>query len=120
MATAILGVMGRASSRTRPWGQGDLTGGPVDQVFAQVRQAVPGVAIERLAVTRASDDDNAYFLGVGAVLDRVQFDTGPGGQPPFLVETDSCRVGTSEVAEAVAAVSAGLGSGGVGSGDGLP
>ncbi|MDK9501308.1 hypothetical protein QEZ40_000586 [Streptomyces katrae] len=107
-------------SRTRSWGQGDLTGGLVDQVFAQVRQAVLGVIIERLAVTRASDDDNVYFLGEGAVLDRVQFDTGPGGQPPFLVETDSCRVVTSNVAEAVAAVSAGLRSGDVGFGDDLP
>lgn len=111
--------MGRALSRTRSWGQGDLTGGLVDQVFAQVRQAVPGVIIERLAVTRASDDDNVYFLGVGAVLDRVQFDSGPGGQPPFLVEADR-RVVTSDVADAVAAVSAGLGSGNVGSGDDLP
>ncbi|MFJ8208989.1 hypothetical protein [Streptomyces sp. NPDC096033] len=76
--------------------------------------------IERLAVTRTSDDDNVFFLGVGAVLDRVQFDTGPGGQPPFLVETDSCRVVTADVAEAVAAVSAGLRSGDVGSGDDLP
>ncbi|MFF3084141.1 hypothetical protein ACFVRB_03700 [Streptomyces nojiriensis] len=75
--------------------------------------------IERLVVTRASDDDNVYYLGVGAVLDRVQFDTGPGGQPPFLVEA-GCRVVTSEVAEAVAAVSVGLGSGDVGSGDALP
>ncbi|MFE1875657.1 hypothetical protein ACFW9N_33130 [Streptomyces sp. NPDC059496] len=120
MGTAMLCVMGRASCRTRSWGQGDLTGGLVDQVFTQVRQAVPGLAIERLAVTRASDDDNVYFLGVGAVLDRVQVDTGPGGQPPFLVETGSCRVVTSEVAEAVAAVSAGLGSGDAGSGDDLP
>ncbi|MET9693834.1 hypothetical protein ABZY81_36300 [Streptomyces sp. NPDC006514] len=111
--------MGQTLSRTRSWGPGDLTGGPVDQVFAQVRQAVPGLAIERLAVTRASDDDNVYFLGVGSVPDLVQFDTGPGGQPPFLVEAGH-RVVTSEVAEAVAAVSAGLGSGDAGSGNDLP
>ncbi|MCX4804278.1 hypothetical protein OG594_21975 [Streptomyces sp. NBC_01214] len=78
------------------------------------------MAIERLAVTWASDDDNVYFLGVGSVPDLVQFDTGPDGQPPFLVETDHCRAVTSEVAEAVAAVSAGLGSGDAGSGDDLP
>ncbi|MGW6618372.1 hypothetical protein ACWGA0_33575 [Streptomyces erythrochromogenes] len=109
--------MGRALSRS--WEHGDLTGGPVDQVFAAVRQAVSGVIAERLAVTRASDDDNVCFLGVGTVLDRVQLDTGPGGQTPFFVETDSCRVVTSDVAEAVAAVSAGLGSGDVGAGDDL-
>ncbi|MFD5142425.1 hypothetical protein [Streptomyces sp. NPDC058401] len=106
-------------SRTRLWEQGDLTGGPADQLFAQVRQAVPGVVIERLAVTHPADDDNVYFLGVGAVLDRVQLDTGPGGRPPFLIEAD-CRVVTSDVTEAVAAVSAGLGSGDVGLGDELP
>ncbi|MFE7095176.1 hypothetical protein [Streptomyces erythrochromogenes] len=103
--------MGNAFIRTRSWEHGDLTGGPVDQVFAQVHRSVPGVVIERLAVKRASDDDNVYFLGIGAVLDLVQLDTGPDGQPPFFVETDSCRVVTSEVAEAVAAVSAGLGPG---------
>ncbi|MEU8760080.1 hypothetical protein [Streptomyces sp. NPDC048659] len=63
---------------------------------------------------------NAYFLGVGTVLNRVQLDTGPGGQPPFLVETDSCRLVTSDVAEAVAAGVAGLGAGDGGSADELP
>ncbi|MFG2335376.1 hypothetical protein [Streptomyces yangpuensis] len=111
--------MGRALS-TRSWEQGDLTGGPADQIFAEVRQTVPGLIIERLAVTRPADDDNVYFLGDGAVLDRVQVDTGPDGQPPFLVETDFSRVETSDVVEAVAAVSAGLRSGDLGSGDDLP
>jgi hypothetical protein len=118
LGTAILGAMGRASSHTRSWGPGDLTGGLVDQVFAQVRDAVPGLIIERLAVAHASDDDNVYYLGDGAILDRVQLDTGPGGQPPFLVEADD-RVVTSDVAEAVAAVSRGLGSGDVEFGDDL-
>jgi hypothetical protein len=72
--------------------------------------------VERLAVTHASDDDNVYFLGDESVLDRVQLDTGPGGQPPFLVEADY-RVVSSDVAEAVAALSRGLCSGDVGSGD---
>jgi hypothetical protein len=49
-------------------------------------------------------------------MDRVQVDTGPGGQPPFLVEADD-RVVTSEVAEAVATAVGWLGSGDVGSGD---
>ncbi|WP_055588354.1 hypothetical protein [Peterkaempfera griseoplana] len=95
----------------------DLTGGPVDQVFSQVRRAVPGLVIERLAVTHAGDDDNVYFLGDEGIRDRVQLDTGPAGQPPFLVEADS-RMVTSEVAEAVATVVAWLGSD-VGPGDDL-
>jgi hypothetical protein len=93
-----------------------LTGGAVDQVFAQVRHAMPGVLIERLMVTHAGDDDNVYFLGDELTMDRVQVDTGPGGQPPFLVEADD-RVVTSEVAEAVATAVGWLGSGDVGSGD---
>ncbi|MEU4091716.1 hypothetical protein [Streptomyces sp. NPDC026673] len=75
--------------------------------------------IERLAVAHANDDDNVYYLGDAAILDRVQLDTGPDGQPPFLVEADD-RVVTSDVAEAVAAVSRGLGSGDVDLGDDLP
>ncbi|MDX3078081.1 hypothetical protein [Streptomyces sp. MI02-7b] len=74
--------------------------------------------IERLAVAHANDDDNVYYLGDAAILDRVQLDTGPDGQPPFLVEADD-RVVTSDVAEAVAAASRGLGSGDVDFGDDL-
>ncbi|MGW4139881.1 hypothetical protein ACWELV_24225 [Streptomyces mirabilis] len=59
---------------------------------------MPGLVIERLTVTHASDDDSVYFLGDESALDRVQLGTGPGGQPPFLVEADD-RVVTSEVAE---------------------
>ncbi|MEU1618495.1 hypothetical protein ABZ479_14505 [Streptomyces sp. NPDC005722] len=108
--------MGRALGHTQSWGPGDLTGGPVDQVFAQVRRDVPGLVVERLAVTHAGDDDNVYFLGDESVLDRVQLDTGPGGQPPFLVESDD-RVVTSEIAQVVAVVCAWLGSGDVRAGD---
>lgn len=93
-----------------------MTGGPVDEVFAQVSRVVPGVIVERLAVTNAGDDDNVYFVGDESAVDRVQVDTGPGGQPPFLIEADG-RMVTSEVAEAVATVVAWLGSGDVCSGD---
>jgi hypothetical protein len=55
LGTVILAVMGRALSRTRTWGPGDLAGGPVDHVLAQVRCAAPGLIIERLMVTRAGD-----------------------------------------------------------------
>jgi len=74
------------------------------------------VIIERLAVTNPVDDDNVYFVGDESAVDRVQVDTGPDGQPPFLIEADD-RVVTSEVAEAVATVVAWLGSGDVGPGD---
>jgi hypothetical protein len=52
----ILGVMG--IMRGRPWGPDDLTGGPVDDVFAQVRVVVPGLVVERLQVNHPADDDN--------------------------------------------------------------
>jgi hypothetical protein len=44
--------------RGRPWGPDDLTGGPVDDVFAQVRVVVPGLVVERLQVNHPADDDN--------------------------------------------------------------
>lgn len=107
---AILGAM-RRMPRTRQWGPDDLAGGPVDQVFAQVRARVPGLAVARLAVAHAGDDDNVYFLGGSSAPDLVQVDTGPGGLPPFLVEADgrAGRVTARGVAEAVAAVVARLG-----------
>ncbi|MEV0095090.1 hypothetical protein [Streptomyces sp. NPDC050738] len=81
-----------------------------------MRHEVPGLVIERLVVTHAGDD-NVYFLGAEPVLDRVQLDTAPGGQPPFLVEGDDRVVAASEIAETVAAVRLWLGSGDVRSGD---
>ncbi|MER5883663.1 hypothetical protein ABT160_07525 [Streptomyces sp. NPDC001941] len=88
----------------RPWGRGRLTGGPVDEVLARVHQAVPGVAVARLAVIHEADDDNVYLLGDVLDPDQVQLDTGPGGQWPFLVEADGLRLETTDVAEATRSI----------------
>jgi hypothetical protein len=108
--------MGSFASRGRPWGPGDLTGGPVDQVLARVRVVVPGLEVVRLLVTHPADDDNVYFLGDEHGVDRVQIDTGANGRPPFLIEAEE-RFETSDVAEAAAVASSWLGSGNVGAGD---
>jgi hypothetical protein len=100
--------MNSAMRRGRPWGPDDLIGGPVDEVFAAVRRAVPGLTVERLKVTHAADDDNVYFLGDERGLDRVQVGTAPGGEPPFLIEADD-RVEVSDVAEAAGAICTRLG-----------
>ena len=106
------------SMRGRPWGPDDLTGGQADEVFAYVRVAVPGLIVERLQVKHPGDDGSVYFLGDEHGLDRVQLDTGPGGRPPFLVETEGGeRFETSDAAEAARAVASWLGSGSVGAGD---
>ncbi len=102
--------MGGFARRGRPWGPGDLAGGPVDEVLARVRTVVPGLVVERLQVTHPADDDNVYFLGDEHGFDRVQVDTGPGGRPPFLIEAEE-RFETSDVAEAAAIVSSWLGPG---------
>jgi hypothetical protein len=104
-------------TRGRPWDSDDLTGGPFDEILAQVREVVPGLVVERLQGSYPADDDNVYFLGDERGLDRVQIDTCPGGRPPFLVEAedrDGERFETSDVAEAAAAAVSWLGSGGAG------
>ena len=107
--------MGSVTSRGRPWGPDDLTGGPVDEVFARVRVVAPGLVVGRLRVRYPVDDDNVYFLGDEHGPDRVQIDTGPAGQPPFLIEAEG-RFETSDVAEAARMVCSGLGSGNGGPG----
>ncbi|SEF55321.1 hypothetical protein SAMN05216223_101315 [Actinacidiphila yanglinensis] len=88
----------------------------MDEVFARVRRAVPGVALARLAVPHAADDDNVYFLGDASAPDRVRLDTWPHGRPPFLIEADERRT-TSDVDEAVAVVLAWLGAAQPGDGE---
>jgi hypothetical protein len=86
-------------NRGRPWTGADRTGGPVDEVFDQLRRHVPGLTVERLEATHPADDDNVYFIGDEHGPDRIQLDTAPGGQPLFLIENGD-RHQTSETAEA--------------------
>jgi translation elongation factor P/translation initiation factor 5A len=88
--------------RGRPWTNIDRTGGPIDEVFSQLREQVPGVIIERLEVTHPADDDNVYFIGDQHQFDRVQVDTYPDGQPSFLIENENgLRHETTDTTEAV-------------------
>jgi len=57
--------------RGRPSTNADRTGGPIDEVFSQLCDQVPGVIIERLEVTHPADDDNVYFIGDQHQFDRV-------------------------------------------------
>jgi len=72
---------------------------PIDQVFDHLRREIPDLVVERLQVTHAGDDDNVYFVGDGSRRDRIQIDTAPGGQPPFVIENGG-RSETSTLAEA--------------------
>ena len=94
--------------RRRWLGPDDLVGGSLDEVFAGVRRAVPGLIVERLRVTHPGDDDNVYFLGDERGPVRVQVDTFPDGEPPFVIEARD-RVETSDVAAAIAVICAWLG-----------
>jgi hypothetical protein len=85
------------------WTAANRTGGPVDEVFDQLRERVPGLAIERLHVTHPADDDNVYFIGDQHGPDRIQIDTRPAGEPPFLIENGD-RHQTSDPAEASAII----------------
>ena len=88
--------------RGRPWTNADRTGGPIDEVFSQLRELVPGVIIERLEVTHPAEDDNVYFIDDQHEFDRVQVDTNPDGQPPFLIENENgLRHETTDTTEAV-------------------
>lgn len=95
--------------RGRLWAFTDRTGGPVDDLFDQLRQHVPDLIVERLEVTHPGDDDNVYFLGNAAGFDLVQLDTGPEGRPPFLIEATQ-RIETHDLAEAVGTIRAWLSS----------
>lgn len=104
--------------RRRWLGPDDKVGGSLDEVVAGVRRVVPGLIVERLSVTHLGDDDNVYFLGDERGHDRVQVDTFPTGEPPFLIEADR-RVETSDTEEAIGVIYAWLGSGHVHPGDDL-
>jgi hypothetical protein len=76
----------RPPRRGQPWTADERTGGPLDDILDQVRRHNGDLVVERLQVTHPADDDNVYFLGDTSRLDRVQLDTAPNGQPPFLIE----------------------------------
>ena len=74
--SAVLSAMNRGDRWTAAAG----TGGPVNEVFDQLRERVPGLAIEHLQVTRPANDNNVYFIGDQHRLDRIQIDTPPSGR----------------------------------------
>src|SRR5215472_1100931 len=99
----MLGDVNNRPHQDRLWTAGDRTGGPVDQVFDKLRQKVPGLIVERLQVTHPADDDNVYFVGDEQGRDRIQIETAPDGQPPFLIENGG-RSQTSDTGEAVSLI----------------
>lgn len=95
---------------TRPWGEDDLTGGPLDVVLQRVRASVPDLVVERLVVMHPNDDDNVYLLGNATGRDLVQVDTYPDGQPTFFIEAAD-RAETADVTTAAAMIVRALASG---------
>jgi hypothetical protein len=89
--------------RGRPWTAGDRTGGPLDQILDELRVQVPSLIVERLQMPHPGDDDNVYFLGDASGMDRVQLDTAPDGQPPFILEADQ-RLETTDPTSAATTI----------------
>jgi hypothetical protein len=73
----------------RVWLPTYRTGGPLDTVLEEVRRRRPGVVVERLQLSYATDDDNVYFLSDDQHADCIQVDTGPDGNPPFVINRPS-------------------------------
>ena len=98
------GVRERMSG-SRTWEPSDRTGGPLDDVLDRVRSRFPEVTIDRLVSSHLADDDNVYWLRLGAI--EVQVDTGPDGALPFVVESDrpGSRLSTFDPAQALACAS---------------
>jgi hypothetical protein len=84
------------------WGAGDLTGGPVDEIFGALRARFSDLWIERLRVTHPADSDNLWYLGRHGSDEEIQIECWPEGRPPFLLEADTAREEVLEVREAVA------------------
>jgi hypothetical protein len=85
----------------RSWQPADRTGGPLDEIFDDLRHHLPDLLIDRLVMAHAGDDDNVYFLGTPTRPDLVQIDTDPDGQPPFIIEADQ-RLTTPDPVRAAA------------------
>lgn len=92
--------MGRAAGVA--WGPEDLTGGPIDDVFAALRARFGDLWVERLRVTHAGDDDNLWYLGRHGSDGNVQIECGPSWRPPYTLESDTAREEVVEVRDAVA------------------
>ncbi|WP_432825684.1 hypothetical protein [Dactylosporangium sp. CA-092794] len=93
---------------TNDWSSVDRTGGPLDGILDELRYRRRDLWVERLQTIQPSDDNNVYFIGTTDLRHVVQIDTGPHGQPPFIIEADD-RVHTSEPAGALDAIEARLG-----------
>ncbi|MDX8036215.1 hypothetical protein SK803_38975 [Lentzea sp. BCCO 10_0856] len=88
-----------------PWAASDVTGGPVDELFAALRRKVRRLRIEHLAVPNPNDDDNVWVITRARDGAEIQIDTFPSGRLPFRVEADDePPVDHQQVAEAVAHV----------------
>lgn len=83
------------------WGPADLTGGPVDEIFADLRRSFDDIHIERLTVTHPADDDNVWYITRVGRRGELQLDSAPGGAPPFLLESESERGRAGDVTTAV-------------------
>lgn len=53
---------GLVMTRSATWRPTDLAGGPIGEIFATLRRALPDLRIERLSATHATDDDNVWFI----------------------------------------------------------
>jgi len=85
-----------------------LSGGPVDQVFARLRDFTAHISVEWLQVKHpGADDDNLWFIRLGNdAATEVQIETAANGEPPFLIEgmADNQRLRTSDIDEAAATI----------------
>jgi hypothetical protein len=87
-----------------PWSAQDTTGGPLDEVFRTLREEFSALSIARLRAMHPSDDDNVWWLTLAGAGADVQIDSAEGGEPPFMLESDTDRV--SRVGTVDAAVTA--------------
>ena len=83
-ARILVDTDGMAGSR--PWAPDDRTGGPLDDILGSVRERFPDATLSRMVGTHPADDDNVFWIQRNGI--EVQIDTGDGGAPPFLVESD--------------------------------
>ncbi|MER7275863.1 hypothetical protein ABT369_15530 [Dactylosporangium sp. NPDC000244] len=83
--------MSRSAKRfyTVAWSAQDTTGGPLDEVFRALREELPDLTIERVRRTHPGDDDNVWWLTLAEADSDVQIDSAEGGEPPFVLESDT-------------------------------